>query len=1031
MNQKPKTKLINCKLLLFTFVFFLGFYSNIQAQQITVKGIVTSADDGMPIPGVTVLHKTSKKIVVTNFDGEFAVQAKAGDIITVSYIGMITKNITVSGASMKVVLKSKAQDLDEVVVIGYGTVKKRELTGAVSSIKSEDIERIVSSDLGNALQGQLAGVNVVSNSGAPGSSSEILIRGVTSVNANNTPLYVVDGIIQEGDPGISPNEIQSIDVLKDAASTAIYGARGSTGVILITTKQGKAGALSVSTNFSYGIQHLYSQPTRLLDSNGSLYGQLIGFRNRTTLSDDEIDLIGLTAGKLRNNTNLYKYLIFDNQPIQNHSVTVSGGTKDFTYGVTTGYYKKSGTVLNSDFNRFNIRGNTKYNHGKWDIATNIFFTTEKTLTTDPNLISQILRYSPTSSDLNFPVADLTIENTGNNGADTNVTSYVLESFQNERELNTVKGGANISLGYELFKDFKITSRIGINAQNDFGVFFNPFQQIYDFFGTSFSPSTSSGVRNNATRKLNTVFETFINYKFNVQKNNTFTFTSGITSEKYNTQQFSASRNAVFNNDIKTISGTTGAGVTAGSGFDFEHLLRGFLLRFQYDYKGIYLLSSSIRRDESSNFAPGKNVGVFSTIAFAYNISDEKFFEPFKKVVSNMKLRATYGQTGNEGVTPYSYQNTINPNYAYAFNSNPITGAKSNGYANPNLQWETSIQSNFGLDLGLFKNKWNLSLEYYNKTNEDMLFPIVLPGSAGAGGNEQVQFNIGNMKNSGFELSSNYRGNIGKLKYRINNVFSTNKNVVTKINGDGGFTLTNDSGLIPNNGSFSLVTALAEGYEAGAFFIRRTNGIVNTNEKLTDYQKIRPDARLGDVIFVDVNKDGVIDDNDREYRGSGLPKFEVGFNFNLDYKGFDFSMNWYSAIGHEIMNGSKASAFAYGRHEDLLYQYSATNVQTPIPAYRGILTASDNFRGDSDLWLEKGDYIRLKQVSLGYSLSKKTMQSLGGLTKLRLYVSAQNPVTLTKYSGFDPEVGGNVRSRGLDKGNYPNTSFYLVGLNMNF
>ncbi|WP_083194703.1 SusC/RagA family TonB-linked outer membrane protein [Wenyingzhuangia fucanilytica] len=1030
MNKLLTRKKLLGNFLLMLFFIILSSAMEVRAQDLTVTGTVTSAEDGMPIPGVTVLKKGTTAGVLTDFDGIYTIQAKTGDVLQFRYLGMEEKDVVVSKSTINLEMTSSIEDLDKVVVIGYGTVKKKEVTGAVSSLKSEDIEQVVTSDLGTALQGQMAGVNVIASSGQPGAESEILIRGITTVSGSNTPLYIVDGLIQDGDPGISPNEIQSIDVLKDAASTAIYGTRGAAGVILITTKQGEKGSLSVRANSSYGIQHLSGTPTRLMNANQQTYFELVQNRNSSSLGlqDDEIDIIGLSPNKLQLDTNLFKRIVIDNQPTQNHSVNISGGTKDITYSVTTGLYKTEGTLVNSNFERFNIRANTTYKHDKWDIRASVSIANENTNYAPGGLTTQIIKYSPLRQDLTTIAPDEVIVSEG--GLDGVITGWVLESFENESTKDVVKNQTNLNLNYNWTKKLKLSLRYGISTINEYRHTFNPYREVIDVFDNDLSPNASSGVSNASLRRYNRSLDLFATYKFNIKNDHNFTLTGGATFEDYIAEQYRASRLGVLDNSIKVLNGTS-ISPEVSSGRDTRHKIQGVIGRLQYGYKGRYLLSSSIRRDASSRFSEEYRSNLFPSTAFAWNVSDENFWKPFKRTVNNAKFRVSYGEVGNESFGDYAFDASITPNIDYVFGSDSFTnGAIQTAFANEAIKWETSIQTNFGLDLGFFKNKFTLSAEYYDKTNKDMLFPIVTPGSAGGGGNAQVILNVGNMTNKGLELTAGYKTNIGKLRLKMNGTFTTNKNKVTRINGLGGFAYTNDSGLIQGARGASQVTTLAEGYEAGAFFLYPTDGVVNTQEELIEYQKIDPSARLGDLKYVDTDLSGNITDADRVYSGSGLPEYEIGYNINASYRGFDVSMNWYAALGHEIMNGSKATAFGFGRHEDLVYQWSEANPTSNIPAYRGQVNNHANYKGYTDLWLEDGDYLRLKQVTLGYSFSKKVTESLG-FSKLRLYASAQNPLTFTNYSGFNPEVGGRITSRGLDKGNYPITSLYLVGLNLNF
>jgi len=473
---------------------------------------------------------------------------------------------------------------------------------------------------------------------------------------------------------------------------------------------------------------------------------------------------------------------------------------------------------------------------------------------------------------------------------------------------------------------------------------------------------------------------------------------------------------------------------AYSGNNYVNTLIGLIGRVQYEYKSKYLFSASLRRDGSSKFAKENFFGYFPSASAAWNVSDEKFWAPMKNVANSFKLRASYGTTGNQNFAPYGPSATITSgiDQLYGPAGSEVTGYGSTqtSFSNALVKWETSIQSNFGFDLAMLNNKLTFSAEYYDTYKKDMLFPISLPGSTGGGRNATVVLNVGNMTNRGFEFAAGYRTRTGKVNWDFGGTFSTNKNVITKINGLGGFTYTNDFGLISGAQAQSQVTVLAEGYEAGAFFLYPTNGIADTNEKLANYQRLDPTARKGDLIYVDSNKDGKISDADRIYSGSGLPEYELGFNVKADYNGIDVAVQLYSAIGHEIMNGAKATAYSYGRHKDLVYAWSEANPNTSIPAYRGDLKSNANYRGYTDQWVEDGSYLRFKAITLGYSFNNKAIKKIG-LSKLRVYLTSQNPITITNYSGFDPEVGGGVSARGLDKGNYPITSLYSAGVKINF
>ncbi len=1031
MRQKKlmtSKKMLRTGILALFFLLGLCLTNAAQAQSTTVKGTVTEVASGQPIPGVGIIKQGTSVGTTTDFDGMYTIDAKIGDVLLISHIGMKDQTLTVTGNVLNVAMEESFEGLGEIVLIGYGTQKKKEVIGAVGSIKAQDIENIVTSDLGNAIQGQIAGVSVIS-SAEPGGQAEILIRGITSISGSNTPLFVVDGIPQEGDPGIPPTEIESIDVLKDAASAAIYGTRGAAGVILITTKQGEAGSLSVKVNASYGVQNITSEQTPVMNTSQTTYFQLVRDRNQTGSTDD-VTILNFTRAPLsfQNDTDLYPVIFQDNAPIQNYTVNLSGGTKDITYSVISNLYEKEGTVLNSNFKRFSTRANTTYNHGKWRIRATAGINKEITDRAAAGSVPLTTRYLPTQQGITPEDEEIL----SFRGEESNRLGWVLESFGNTDVSNTTKAYANFNVDYEIMKGLNIVARVGVNETNQIRERFNGYTPVFDAFnGEEISNPVNSFVENSASRWSSATFDTFLTYKKNIDDHN-LTFTAGASREEYVYRSFTAKKSGVESNDIRVLNIAT-LNPSATSGNNYTNTIVGYLSRIQYNYKGRYLLSSSIRRDGSSKFGIDRRWGTFPSVSLGWNVSSEPFWAPLQKTVNNFKIRATRGTVGNERISPYAYSTGVDQGIDYAFGVGEgvlNSGAAQTQFANAVVQWETSIQNNIGVDLGFFKNKLTLSAEYYNTKKEDMLFPIRLSGSNGGGRNSTVQLNIGNMTNKGFELSAGYRGKIGKLNYRMNGTFTTNENVVTDINGSTERYMTNDGGLISGATTSSQVTAIAKGYEAGAFFIYRTNGIINTPEKLAEYQELVPTAEMGDLIYVDTDGSGDISDADRVYGGSGLAEFEVGYNLNLDYKGFDFSMQWFASVGHEIMNGVEAFAYGYGRHRDLLFAYSDINQDAVIPAYRGDTKSHPNFKGYTDLWLEDGDYLRLKNITLGYSLPKKFTEKLG-VTKFRIYATAQNPITITNYEGFDPEVGGGIQARGLDKGIYPITAQYIFGLNFNF
>ncbi len=1030
--------------LFLTIILMMTWSIQAQEKNMMVTGTVVSSADGLGIPGVSVVIKGTMLGTITDMDGNYSLKAEMGDVFQFSFIGMESTEKEVRGKIVDVSMKPDVVSLDEVVAIGYGSVKKKELTGAVAQVKSEDISRVVTSDFGAALQGLVAGVNVTANSGAPGENSNILIRGVSSISGSNTPLFVVDGVPQEGDPRLSTNEIETIDILKDAASAAIYGTRGAAGVILITTKQGEAGSLRVRVNSSYGVEDIRSG-TPVMNAVEQTYADFLYHRNLNGTNYTDINLSTLrTSESFQNNTDLGSLVFIDYAPVQEHSINVSGGTKDISYNVIAGYFNKEGVIVNSGFERFNTRANTTYRHGKWRINANVGLTQEKKKSSPGGIITQTIKYHPT---MNMIDVDSDEALNTSHSFESNRVNWVMDSFRNTDVNHRTSAFANFNINLELIKDLNLSTRIGNSFTNDYRHRFSPYQEVYDVDGELVGdPSTNSYVWDLSSRRTALTLDAGLTYQKKFDKHKLTVFL-GQSVEKYVYDSFEAKKTAVSNNEIDRLDGAVSNPYASSMDNDYVNKLIGSIGRIQYDYKSKYLLSASIRRDGSSKFGSDNRWGIFPSASLGWNVSDEGFWQGIKEVANNFKLRASYGTVGNQSFDPYTYSAGITPGINYIFTSQNADGGQNNSlvngyvqteFANGDVKWETSIQTNIGMDIAFFNNKLTFTAEYYNTNKKDMLMPIQLPGSTGNIPNVNmhnpkssvVVLNVGDMTNQGLEFAMGYRTKTGRVSWGVNGTFSTNKNEVTKVNGMGGFTLLDDGGLISGKKSVSQVTAIAEGYEAGAFFLRPTNGIVDSHEKLAEYQNIRPDARMGDLIYKDTNGDGLISDLDRVYSGSGLVEYEVGLNAQASFKGFDFSMQWYSAIGHEIMNGAKATAYGWGRHKDLLYQWSEANPTSSIPSYKGEPNKHFNYEGHSDLWLEDGTYLRLKEITLGYTLPQVSTRGWG-IDKCRFYVTAQNPLTFTDYSGYDPEVGGNVKSRGVDKGNYPVTSLYTVGVNLNF
>ncbi|WP_281614857.1 TonB-dependent receptor [Flammeovirga sp. SubArs3] len=1014
----------------------LIFSNDATAQERIIEGKVLGAEDNLPLPGVNILVQGTKQGTVSDFDGKFSMLVTNGDVLVFSFIGMQTKTFTVnSESSLTITLDSDVELLDEVVKIGYGEQKKKEISGAVAHVKSESLENFVTSDIGDALQGQVAGVSVTSASGSPGEASVIQIRGVSTVSnveGANQPLYVVDGIPQNEDPRLAPNEIASIDILKDLASCAVYGTRGANGVILITTKTGNKGKLKVSLDGNYGVRKITSN-TPVMNSQEQAYFDILEQRALNPgISDDEINMfIQRNKNNFLNDNNLDELVFVDYAPTQQYNLNLTGGSSSgFTYNLTGGYYNQEGSVINSGFERLNFRGGSSFKSKKWTINSSIAISTEERQRPSGNLLTQTIRYKPYMAPVD-PDKDVYAGASDQEAVQANFL-YQSLYFQDFEDRDRFSG--NISIQYDFTDWLSFTTNAGGNVMNRYRSRFNPyFKIVNENTGKEFSDPNNSYYSEQNERSSAFSWDGRFYFKKKWGEHN-FSALLGGSLEEYNGQGHTVLRRGIVDNN-KPGFGSATLETSVIPGFNYVYKIIGTIGRLQYDYKGKYLVSVSGNYNGNSKFSENNKFKFFPSASVAWNISEEAFFEGAKETMNIFKIRASHGNVGGQSFRPYSDLPTIRRGYDYEFNGKVYSGAAQAAFANPDVQWETSIQNNIGVDMAFWGNRLTFNADVYHTTKQDMLFPIEVPSSAGTatGGNNDklVTLNVGNMINKGYEIALGYKGRVKKLSWNITGTFSSNQNEITNMNSED-FVYTADQGLIWGAVNQSRATVFAKGYEAGAFFLYKTEGIINTEEKLAQYNKVNPSAKMGDLMIQDTNGDGQITEADKIYAGSGLPQYETGFILNLRWKNWDFMMNWYAALGHEIMNGSKLMAYSEGRHQDQIHTWSPDNPYSEIPAYRGDLKqGTTNFRGDTDLWLEDGSYLRLKNVTLGYTLPKSVLKK-AKIDTFRIYVRAQNPLTFTNYTGYDPEIGGNgVSSRGLDKGNYPITAYYSTGFRINF
>ncbi|ANQ52370.2 TonB-dependent receptor [Flammeovirga sp. MY04] len=1016
-----------------TTLLFMLFSTVTFAQEVVVAGKVSA--DGEPLPGVNIIIKGTSKGTVTDIDGNYSINVLKEDVLVFNYIGFLAQEVKVgTQTSIDISLEQDMELLDEIVVVGYGTQKRKEVTGAVNNVTSEAIDKVPTPDLGTALQGQVAGVNVQAASGAPGAAANIQIRGIGSISGSRDPLYVVDGIPYQGNPNIAPSQIKSIDILKDGASAAVYGVRASNGVILITTKTGSPDKMKVDFTAWGGIQNITSG-TELMNTHEQFYFDQI----KSEATGVPSTVLDVNPRALENNSDFVGTIQNDNAAIQNYELNVSSGKGDLMVNANVNYFNQEGILINSGFDRLATRLTGSINKDKFKMFASVGFQNENRQREPWGLYEQAIRQMP----WNTPIEELPTNGDIIQIPDQNeiTYSYLSGILSNTDEENIKRFNVAFNASYEIVKGLKFQVRAGANMYNATRKRFQPKYIILDANG-NFNPTASRpNARLNEDYVWNTryTWENILSYDKSFGDHN-FNFTGTYSFEEFTnkTTGIAASFAENGNNAIQ-VPGATVSSSNPTGGLN-ETAMVGMMGRLQYNYKSKYMLSVSLRRDGTSQFNPENRFDVFPGVSVGWNVDKENFWNV--DFINGFKVRGSYAELGNNrvGNNPYIASRVIESGINYIYGSSKVLtpGLTQRRFANPGIMWETSIAKNVGVDLSMWNDRIQFTADIYENDKQNMILGQQLPLSSGAAvtrANSEVAeyrtytLNAGDMTNRGIELALNYKNQTKYgLNYNFGVTFTRNTNVINNLNGvERGF-----AGGRPSltHNWMDNTTFMAQGYEAASFFLVKTDGILKTEEELKAYQEtINPNARLGDVRFVDQNGDGVIDDNDRVYAGSGMPDFEMGLVATLEYKGFDFFIQGYYSHGAEIINGARLYAYAEGRHKELMGMWSPQNPNSDIPL--SLNRQSQNVRSYSDLWIEDGTYFRIRTMTLGYNLGN-LLDSSTGISKARLYISAVNPFTFTKYTGYDPEVGGDgLYMRGVDRGNYPVARQFLIGAQLSF
>ncbi|SFS49047.1 TonB-linked outer membrane protein, SusC/RagA family [Lutibacter maritimus] len=1005
----------------------------IKNQQIEIKGKVTDAF-GTPLPGVNIIIVGTVKGTGTDFDGNFTLEAKEGDIIEFSFIGMKTERVTVGTSTViNVKLTEDSASLDEVVVVGYGTQKKSDVTGAVGQVKAEKLTKVVTTNPMDALQGQVSGVSVTSSTGAPGGVADILIRGIGSFG-NNQPLFIVDGI--QADPYfIDSKNIESIEVLKDAASGAIYGTKAANGVIIITTKIGKKGKPVVDFESSVSINTARDR-MNLLDANGYVKVHKQMYENAG------VSLPQYIQNQPNVNTNWIDQTHRGGQ-LSLMSVRASGATDNVNYSVGGNFADEKGLLIGSQFSKKGIFSNIGINKGKFTINTNLNYSETyqeayKFSIRETYFISPLIPVFDESKVSGYGYRDGDIPDHRNPIAE----DHFIEGYS---KLKYFLG--NVSVGYELKEGLTAKANFSVSnrANNSFS-FHKPFKSR-DIDDNPQNEYAFISEFNSEFRRINQ--EYILNYKFDVDKHSidllagyqrisepykeAYVQAEGykIESEIVNGEIVDTKVPAlILDSNFKTLNAFSD-GTYSGRGTNAEYSLVSQFGRVNYSFDSKYLLQASLRRDGSSKFGKNNQYGVFPSFALGWKITEEDFMKN-QDVFEFLKLRYSWGQAGNDSALGYyDYvalisQGKSQDDGGYVF-GNPQTsyiGSIARDLQNDDLQWETNTSSNIGMDFSSLESKLKGSLNYYYTTTSDLLITKVVSPSAGI--NNPI-VNVGEFVNKGFEFELGFINNYNNFNYSAFATFTTINSEVTKLS-------TSDQVLYGDGlkfGSDHFVNQTKVGYEPGAFFLPVADGIFQ-NQVEIEAHEAQPDAAPGDIRFIDQNHDGEINEADETYQGTAIPKFEYSLNLSADYNNFDFSIFFQGVGGNKIYNGNSFEMLGMdvGKNfrTETLNAWTPQNTNTNIP--RAVLGDPNQNNRASTRFLEDGGYLRVKTIQVGYSLPSEVVESLD-ISKFRVYITGQNLFTFTNYSGLDPEVAGDILSRGIDRTLYPKYKSLIFGLQLKF
>ncbi len=1022
----------------------------------TINGKVVSATDNEALIGASIEVQGRKIATVTNVDGEFTIDAEDGETLLVSYIGFVQKKVKVKGETLHILLQEDSQSLSDVVVIGYGVQKKKLVTGATVQIKGDQIAKRNTGNALQAMQGQTPGVNIISESGQPGSGMKVIIRGQGS-NTSNTPLYVIDGIPGTDITTVNPSDIESIDVLKDAASAAIYGAQAANGVVIVTTKSGKAGNAKVTFDGYYGWQ---SVAKKIKMCNAEQYMMLMDEQGKNSDASftgydwKSYKSIYDANGNI-NDTDWMGHMFKGGAPIQNYTLGVSGGSKNNTYSVSLGYFAQEGILGGkraSNYERYNFRTNLEQSlyHDILKIGENVALSYVKNKDgISGNMYTNKLRGAFATS----PLQSLYLQQDGredlNNGygysKETDWYSDdgnpVANLYRGNNKTDAQTWVANVYADLQPIKNLHIKTLLGFNHNSSSYRAYKP-----KYFSTPHDSRTSdSEVEQNMYKGWTLTWTNTATYDWKSGKNQ-FNSLLGMEVERNLGDNLAGSnalltaysswQTAYLENNSKGNNGYV-------TGYpDAEYRRISYFGRFGWNYDDRYMANITLRGDGSSRFAEGHRWGIFPSVSAGWVVTGEKFMEKTSSWLDFLKIRASWGQVGNNNIEAFLYAATVNmTNIGYNFGTGKgstlnTSGAISNRLGNSKLKWETSEQTDFGIDARFLNSRLGLNFDWYYKKTKDWIVQAPVLAAYGA---DAPYINGGNVTNKGIELGLTWNEHKGKsFSYNIGANVSYNKNEVNEIPTEGGIIHGYATGMTVANLMFNNQPEFfrcENGHAMGFFWGYKTAGIFQNQKEIDDWKSagngVLPNTQPGDLKIVDTNHDGTIDDDDKTDLGNGIPKFTFGLNIGLTYKAFDFAATFSGAAGFKIANGGYrnwGNSYKSNYTEKFLGRWHGEGTSNELPR----LTNDDkNWTNFSDIYLQDGSYLRIANITIGYDFSK--IISLKAISQARLYLQVQNLYTFTGYDGMDPEVGYGDKAwmSGVDTGSYPHARTFIIGVNLKF